>query len=187
MRPPGPANAWPAHSRPPRGWAASTLGGGVGRGGDSHPGLPRIPVSPEERSARSHPSHWQWLTPGKVRRSGVLLFLLGSFTWILGSGQGAPSQPFCPRRSHPDRQPRPLAPHYSCLTRVLQLRGGHPPHPCWGSCQPLRRQPEGPGRVVSRCLSLVSGSSPLRGGPVTAQGSPSWRPVQGLCHRRPWG
>lgn len=40
-RPPGPQKLG-SHSQPPRGWAASTLRGGVGREGDSNLGLPGI-------------------------------------------------------------------------------------------------------------------------------------------------
>lgn len=72
------------------------------------------------------------------------------------SWQGAPSKPFCPRCSHPDWQPLSLAPDYSCLTRVLQLRGGHPPHPCWGPSPPLTEAGRGPRQGSQHIPSSVA-------------------------------
>lgn len=140
-------------ARTPHGWAAATLRGGEGRAGDATLGLPRIPASPE-RSARSHPDPGAQrpavslplavVEPGKVRRTGVLLFPPGVIhldrgLLTRGTQQALLPQALPPGLTASSPGPTLLLP----ITKVLQLRGGHPPHPCWGSCQPLTEAARG--------------------------------------------
>lgn len=78
--------------------------------------------------------------------------------------------------------------HYPCLARIHQLRGGQPPHPCWGPLPaPNRGSPRGPGRVLSRYLPAVAHHSSERAR-VTAQGFLTQSSVQGSAKdQHPWG
>lgn len=91
-----------------------------------------------------HPSgsHGGWPAPPSCTLSGLLK------NWPLPTLSNS-------RTSSPARGSEPLSPHchgtavspppelafvfcqnkdYPCLARILQLRGGRPPHPCWGLC-----------------------------------------------------